>query len=125
MARHWQEAYDWQKHRNRMLGGGPPADESPDQNILPRSVFFVAVAGFTFEFHSLQQIRATIEYFSQKVRPSSRIPEFYSHGIDHWETQRWYDRIPMKLLKEPRRVRVVKALSNALKEFEGGKPTAG
>jgi hypothetical protein len=125
MARHWCEIYDWTKHRNRMPGAGPPPDESPDHNILPRSVFFVAVASFTFEFHSLDQIRATIEYFSQKVRPSSRIPKFYSHGIDHWETQRWYERIPMRLLKEPRRLQVVKALTAALEDFSGGPAMAG
>jgi hypothetical protein len=120
MARHWHEPYDPNRHRNRMLGAGPPADESPDPIILPRSVFFVEAAGFTFEFHSLDQLRAALEYFAQKVRPSSRIPHFPSGSVDHWEGQRWYDRIPMKLLKESRRLRVVKALTEALAHFSGG-----
>jgi hypothetical protein len=101
-----------------MLGADMPVDQTRDAKLLPRYVFFVEVAGFTFEFHSLAQVRVALEYFSQKVRPSSRIP--FPGGMDHWEAQRCYDQIPMRLLKEPRRVEVVNALTAALEEFAGG-----
>ena len=100
----------------------PPG--SPDGKLAPHEVYFVAVAGFTFEFHSLGQTQCAMDYFSQKIRPSSRMP-FPAGSMDHWETQRWYDRVPMKLLKEPRRRQVLKALATALAEFLKDRETAG
>jgi hypothetical protein len=61
----------------------------------------------------IAQIRDCLAYYSQKVRPSSRLPV---GGADHWEAQRWF------ALEEPKRVKAVKALERAMKvaESEGG-----
>ena len=41
-------------------------------------------------------------------------------GGDHWEYQRWFELLPMYLLEEPKRRKVVAALSEALKLAERG-----
>ena len=116
MARIWKERYEPYKHRNRMWP--PPADTSPDRKLVPLYVYFVHVCSFTFEFHSFAQIEACLAYYSAKVRPSSRLP-FYTENLggDHYEAQRWFERLPMYLLEESKRVRVVKALVRAQAEF--------
>lgn len=116
MARIWKERYDPLKHHNRMWP--PPADTSPDHKLVPLWVSFVHVCSFTFEFHSFAQIEECLSYYSKKVHPSSRLPVYTENlGGDHEETQRWFERLPMYLLEEPKRVRVVKALNRALAEF--------
>jgi hypothetical protein len=35
-------------------------------------------------------------------------------AADHWEAHRWLERLPMYLLEEPKRKKVVKALNQAL-----------
>ena len=83
-------------------------------------VYFVRVCNFTFEFHNLEQLKACLEFFSKKVRPSSRIRFTESdrkiHWL-HWVAQRWFERLPMQLLEERRRVRIVPALKQALEQF--------
>lgn len=117
MAKIWKERYDSRPHQNKMWG--VPADKSPDPKLVPRWVFFVRVCSFTFEFHSLNQIEACLEYYSEKVHPSSRLPVYTENlGGDHWETQRWFERLPMYLLEESKRQKVVKALASALAQFE-------
>ena len=39
-------------------------------------------------------------------------------SADHWEIQRWFEQLPMYLLEELKRVKVVKALERALKVAE-------
>jgi hypothetical protein len=84
-------------------------------------VYFVRVCGFTFEFHSLKQLEVCLKFFSQKTRPSSRIAfsksERQIHWL-HWFAQRWFERLPMYLLEERRRVRIVPALKHALAQFQ-------
>ena len=77
-------------------------------------VYFVSVCGFKFEFHSIEQIRACLKYYSVKIHPSSRMD---IGGADNWEMQRWYERLPMYLREEPKRQKVVKALQKALSQF--------
>jgi hypothetical protein len=38
-----------------------------------------------------------------------------------WEVERWFERLPMYLLEEPKRQKVLKGLSRALALAEGGK----
>jgi len=85
-------------------------------------VYFVRVCGFTFEFHGIEQIEVCLKFFSQKVRPSSMIR--FSEADrriqwPHWVPQRWFERLPMQLLEERRRVRIVPALKQALAQFKG------
>jgi hypothetical protein len=84
-------------------------------------VYFVRVCGFTFEFHSIEQIEACLKFFSRKVRPSSMIRFSQSDRQMqwlHWVAQRWFERLPMQLLEERRRVRIVPALRQALAKFK-------
>ena len=119
MARIWKEQYDWTKHRNRMWGEGCAVETTPDPKLIPQWVYFVNVCSFTFEFHSIPQIKACLTYYSQKLHPSTIISrsDLPNYGCDHSEVQRWFERLPQKLLEEPNRLRVVKALEKALKEF--------
>ena len=111
MAKIWKEEFDKSRHSNKME---EPVKPPPRTTGLHRWVFFARVCSFTFEFHSLQQIKACLDYYSQKIHPSSRIN---IGGADSWEMQRWFERLPMYLLEEPKRQKVVKALSLAIKEF--------
>jgi hypothetical protein len=98
--------------------GGLPI-EPPRDPLIELRVFFVEAAGFIFQFASLDQLRAALAYFGQRIHPSSREP-----GVErehYW--QRWFERLPQWLSEEPRRIRVVSALSRALQAFES--QTAG
>jgi hypothetical protein len=49
------------------------------------------------------------------------MPEEKYNGI-HWEAQRWFERLPMYLLEEPKRRKVVLALRQALQFAEESDP---
>lgn len=82
---------------------------------MPKNVMLVSVASFTFQFFSTRQLSECLEYYRQKTHPSSRLDV---RGGSHWEFQRWFERLPMYLLEEPKREKVVKALTEALKIAE-------
>jgi len=46
--------------------------------------------------------------------PSSRLSV---GSADSWEMQRWCERLPMYLSEEPKRQKIVKALTSALEHF--------
>ena len=93
--------------------------------------YFVNVCSFTFCFTSLAQIEEYHDYFSQKIHASScdrriRSPwqltfigrKYANIGSpDHDERQSKFDKLPQYLFEEPKRIKVVKALEKALKEF--------
>jgi hypothetical protein len=91
-------------------------------NLIPQHVIVVQVASFTFRFGTIKQLRECIEYYKQKTHPSSRIAASTiaeELGQDWreqrgWEVERWFERLPMYLLEEPKRQKVLKALSEAL-----------
>jgi hypothetical protein len=112
MAKIWKEELDTARHSNKM---DTLVSYSPKIGGLAPFVYFVRVCSFTFEFHSIEQINLCLAYFEKKIHPSSRID---IGGADSWEVQRWYERLPMYLLEEPKRQRVVKALMSAIKVFE-------
>lgn len=56
------------------------------------------------------------QYFERKIHPTSRVP--VPGDIDHWEAQRWFERLPMYLLENVKRKKVVSALQRALKLAE-------
>ena len=81
-------------------------------------VCLVTVKGFTFVFHSVEQIRLCLDYYSRKIRPSSRLPVYTENlGGDHYETQRWFDRLPQFLLENGTREEVVSSLQAAVEEY--------
>ena len=112
MTRIWREKLDPSRHLNRME---MPVTSRPTIAGLAPWVYFVRVCSFTFEFHSIEQIKACREYYLEKIHPSSRID---IGGADSWEVQRWFERLPMYLLEEPKRQRVLKALASAIDQFE-------
>lgn len=145
MARWWKEQYnpDNPKHPDQMWGAGWPYEgiahslettpvtggnlpsryalrvahtfeTTPHLKLAPAWVYFVSVCSFTFTFRSLDQIRACLEFYNRKVLDGSRIDK---GAADHWEVQTWYQRLPLYLREEPKRQKVIKALSRALAEF--------
>jgi hypothetical protein len=97
-------------------------------SLLPRHAIVVRVASFAFRFESVERLRECIKYYERKTRPSSRIASktlAADLGEDWrelrgWDVERWFERLPMYLLEEPKRQKVLKALSRALVLAEGG-----
>jgi hypothetical protein len=91
-------------------------------SLIPRYALVVHVASFRFGFGSLEQLKAYIEYYSRKTHPTSRVPARQLAAelgedwreLRGWEVERWFERLPMYLLEEPRRKKVLKALQDAL-----------
>jgi hypothetical protein len=120
MSRHWREQLDPSRHADQMtvhVGGFPV--EPPRDRLITKWVYFVDVASFTFQFHSLDQLRECLEFFRQKVHRTSRQPDVY---LEHY-WQRWFEKLPQWLFEESKRVKVVAALELAAKDF--GDPAAG
>jgi hypothetical protein len=97
--------------------------------LAPRHLIVVRVASFAFKFETVERLRECIKYYEKKTRPSSRIPSkrlAADLGKDWrelrgWDVERWFERLPMYLLEEPKRQKVLKALSKALALAETGK----
>jgi hypothetical protein len=99
---------------------------NPTTSLVPEYAIVVHVASFRFGFGSLEQLKACIDYFSCKTHPSSRVAAkklAADLGEDWrelrgWEVERWFERLPMYLLEEPKRQKVLKALLDALELAE-------
>jgi hypothetical protein len=122
MARIWKETYDSAKHQAPIEYWGSVDDHLRAPALIPKDVVMVHVASFTFQFMTVEQLRECLSYFEQKIHPISkrRVPPGSSTG-KHEESQRWFERLPMHLLEEPKRLKVVEALSRALKLIDEGK----
>jgi hypothetical protein len=116
MARIWTESYKGQTGPPFEYWGGDQHRQNA-RSLVVKNVLMVHVASFTFHFFSIEQIRDCLEYYEKKTHPSSRLS---TGGADHWEMQRWFERLPMYLLEEPRRAKVVKALGRALALAQAG-----
>ena len=100
-----------------------------DKVLKPTDLIIVRVASFVFRFGSVDQLKKCIEFFEKKIHPSSRISAkalAADLGEDWreqrgWEGERWFERLPMYLLEEPKRQKVLKALRKALALEEAGK----
>ena len=83
--------------------------------LTPYKVCVVEVCGFQFIFHSAMQLELCLDYYSRQTRPSSRLPVYKENlGGDHWETQRWFEKLPLYLLENAKRPKVVATLERAL-----------
>jgi len=93
------------------------------RNILPFETLHVRVCSFTFRFETIEELRECLAYFDRKVRPSSRVPltEIRKIRCGRWCSERWFERLPMYLLEEPKRKKVVTSLKDALTLMETGK----
>ncbi len=78
-------------------------------------IYYVYVCRFTFAFFSLADIPSYIRYYSTKILPS-RILD--TPHIDHDARQTTFNRLPLYLRDDSKRLRVVKALQAALVEFQ-------
>jgi hypothetical protein len=95
-------------------------------SLVPRHVVTVRVASFTFRFETVNQLRECLKYYQKKTRPSSRIAARtlaadLGEGwrtLRGWDVERWFERLPMYLLEQPKRQKVLKALSKALELLE-------
>jgi hypothetical protein len=75
------------------------------------------------------QLKKYIQFFQIKTHPSSRVSarELAAQLGDDWreqrgwEVERWFERLPMYLLEEPKRQKVLKALQKALALEEASK----
>lgn len=127
MSRITIEDFDVLRHRNpmRYVDNAQRERQRRAPTIVPYKVCVVDVCGFTFFFHSLPQLRACLDFYSQTHHRSSRLPVYdVNMGGDHWETQRWFELLPQYLLKKSKRFRVVAALKLAIKEYSAQAPEA-
>ena len=115
MARLWTEPLDLARHRDLMSTNHIGGIECtiPLDRLIEQKVYFIEAAGFTFQFTSLAQIQEALEFFEKRIHPSSRQADIV---LEHY-WQRWYERLPQWLFKEPRRLKVVAAMTRALTEF--------
>jgi len=122
MAKIWKEPFDASRHRDFMTtshtGGFLPGDGSGGLDhehplMQPHSVYFVREGDFTFQFHSLDQLRECLEYFSAQVHESTRTP---GPILEHYWNL-WFERLPSGLMSGQRKQRIVKALTRALERF--------
>jgi hypothetical protein len=88
-------------------------------NLVPIWSYFVEVCGFTFRFHSIEHLEEVLEYYRQKLHPSSILSNLdRSPGpLDRSLLQRWYEKLPLYLRKESKRKKVVAALQQAVLRF--------
>jgi hypothetical protein len=130
VARFWKEPYLFERaaalgirdyEDAPVLGVDLAACSDPAFRAWPRWIFYVEVCQFTFAFFSLDMIREYLGFYSRKVLPSSR---FYDPPYSKGRTpavndkgQTMFERLPLRLRQESKRVRVVKALERALVEF--------
>jgi len=120
MARIWTETFNPKRHADKMRDASRPV-EGPLPQRYP--VYIVATLGFTFEFHTIQQIEVCLRFFSQKVRPESMMQFLDSdrHIFElHAVSPRWFQELPLPLLEEHRRLEIAAALTKALRRFRAG-----
>jgi hypothetical protein len=124
MANISKERVLWSRSRNR-----EDLFRAGDKPLRPKDIIVIRVASFVFKFESIGQLKKCIEFFERKIHPSSRIPAkklAADLGEDWrelrgWDVERWFERLPMFLLEEPKRQKVLKALQKALALEEAGK----
>lgn len=98
---------------DHMIGSMSTSFELSD-SLIDRWAYLVRVSGFTFQFVSLTQVRDCLDHFSKKIHSSGRLEK---PPLSHWYYP-WHERLPMWLFEEPKRLKVVAALSKALLDFE-------
>lgn len=119
MARFWKEAYSYEKAEQLGI-----RDFESSRVVGPENaewIYYVEVCRFTFAFFSLEMIREYLDFYSRKVLPTSRFWDAspFSRGpaASVGDGQTRFERLPLRLRKEPNRHKVVKALQRALIEF--------
>jgi hypothetical protein len=106
------------KYWGLSLMDGIGRQKRSEHDFRPYDVWQVKVCSFTFSFIAMEQLDACLDYYSKKIHPSSRIYGAQFGGADYWEVQRWFERLPMYLLEEPKRLKVIRALTIAKKKWQ-------
>jgi hypothetical protein len=128
MAQLWKEPYSLERalelgirdFENSVYVGVPNSLRmDPDFRGWPQWIYYVEVYDFRFAFFSIEMIREYIEYYSLKDLPSSRFKSAFSKGpaASIGEGQTRFERLPLRLRKENKRVRIVRALNRAIELF--------
>jgi hypothetical protein len=131
MARFWKEPYTLERalalgirdFENAPVVGVPNQAwvGRPEFRDWPEWICYVEVCRFTFAFFSLDMIREYLGFYSRKVLPSSRLygasPFSQGAAASVGDGQTRFERLPLWLRQESKRVRVVKALEQALQVF--------
>jgi hypothetical protein len=129
MARFWKHPYSLERalelgirdHENVPVVGVPNNAwmGNPNFRAWPEWIYYVEVCGFTFAFFSHEMIQEYLDFYSRKILPSSRFYGDFSHGSagSVGDGQTRFERLPLRLRQESKRVRVVKALDKALQIF--------
>lgn len=129
MSRISWERYEQIRHGNPMGSEvGQPAELDRHwraTTLMPHYVLLVRVAGFTFTFHSMTQLRECLSFYERKLHPSRRSSAHANAvrgGEVCWrlEVERWHERLPLYLREEPKRQEVVSALRSAVAKAEIG-----
>ena len=68
----------------------------------------------------MEQLQRVLRHYEQKIVPSSRQPEsvWSQRGGDHSEAERWFENCRFFFREEPKRLKVVKALRDAIRMFD-------
>jgi hypothetical protein len=114
------EDFDRLLHPNPMywVDHGQSDRHDRTRHLVPYKVCLVDVCGFRFIFHSLVQVDLCLEYYQREHHPSSRLPVHTQNlGGDHWETQRWFEKLSSFLLEASKRPKVIAALQRAKIEY--------
>ena len=99
--------------------------------LMPDWTYTIEVCSFTFEFRSLADVEEYLDYYRQKIHPSSADGaerKFFvktafggyltsNHAGDHWDRNTRFNLLPLYLREEPKRLKVVKALERALQQW--------
>jgi hypothetical protein len=114
------EDYDPVRHPNPMqyVDSAQAKRRERGGKLVPYRVCIVRVADFEFLFHSTVQLELCLEYYRLEHLPSTRLPVHTGNfGGDHWETQRWFERLPGRLRAEGIRQKVIAVLETALETY--------
>jgi len=130
MARIWKEPYSVERDVECTGHWGHPGNLV---TVRPRPntdwIYFVEVCRFTFVFFYPEEIVPYLEFYGKKGRGGRATfdaqGQYYSRWgggprNEHDEWQSPFERLPLRLRKEPKRQKVVKALEQALEMFAGG-----
>src|SRR5262249_24833027 len=128
MARIWKEPYSVERDLECTGHWGHPSNLV---TLRPRNtewMYFVEVCRFTFVFFSPAEINPYLEFYRKKGRGGRATFDPQGHYYSRWgggprnEHDEWqspFERLPLRLRKEPKRQKVVKALEQALELFAG------
>lgn len=83
-------------------------------NLVPQFAYFVRVCDFTFEFVSIEEMEQYLDYYSIKILPSSR-KEIFEPEKGEWQSK--FERLPLYLREESKRLKVVRALKTAIQDY--------